>query len=127
MVRLSKLGRTWQDHLNSKGALSERMPIEGPRGAGNRRNGSGALMAKPGHAEYMREWRKTVKPLNERDAREAGFKAGVAACVKLIRERAGDRELTGYQTARLLESVVASESFEVRSRRELVKSLQPAS
>lgn len=82
-------------------------------------------MTKTERAEYMRDYRKTVKPMSERQAREEGFTAGVEACVKVIRERGGDRALTGYQTARLLEKLVTPESFEVRSRRELVKSLQP--
>jgi len=83
-------------------------------------------MTKAEQAEYMRKYRKTVKPMAEREARDEGFKAGVAACVRLIRERGADKALTGYQMARLLESVTGAEPYEVRKRREFVEGIQPA-
>ncbi len=83
-------------------------------------------MTKSERAEYMRGYRKTVKPMSEREARDEGFKAGVTACVKLIRERGADKALTGYQMARLLESVTGVEPFEVRKRREFVEGIQPS-
>jgi hypothetical protein len=86
-----------------------------------------ASMAEKSRAEYYRGYRKTVKPMNEREARDEGFRAGVEACVKVIRERGADKALTGYQMARLLERVTGQEPYEVTARRALVKNLQPAS
>jgi hypothetical protein len=44
-------------------------------------------MTKTERAAYMRGYRKTVEPLKEREARNEGFKAGVGACVKFVKNR----------------------------------------
>ncbi len=76
-------------------------------------------MAKESRAEYMRGYRKTVKPLNEREAREEGFKAGVEACVKALR-------LRGYhELAHRCELISQHESYELQQRRALLKALNP--
>lgn len=78
-------------------------------------------------AEYMREYRKNAKPRNERDSYNDGFAAGVARCVKFLREAIGDRAFTGYKTAFLMQKAVTNEeSFEVRERRKLIDSLSSA-
>ena len=76
-------------------------------------------MADSSRAEYYRGYRKTVKPMKEREARDEGFKAGVGACVKLVKDR-GD-----FQLAMRLERIANHESFETMQRRELIKSVSP--
>jgi len=83
-------------------------------------------MAKPSRAEYMRDYRKTIKPMEQREAYADGFRAGVMACVQTIKLRAGNGALTGYQTARLLETCVQLETWEEKQRKALIQSLQPA-
>jgi len=68
---------------------------------------------------YYRDYRKTVKPINEREAREEGFKAGVDACVKALRQR-GEHVL-----AHRLELINAHESYELQQQRKLVKAMSP--
>jgi hypothetical protein len=76
-------------------------------------------MPKPGHAEYMRGYRKTVKSISEREAREEGFRAGIAACVEVVRKR-GE-----HQLAHRLEMISHHESYELQQRRAFVKTMEP--
>lgn len=71
----------------------------------------------------MRDYRKTVKPRNERDARAEGRKEGVEACVRFLRQFIGDRAFTGHHAARLMEKAVGLPSGDVEGRRRLVQSL----
>jgi hypothetical protein len=77
-------------------------------------------MTKEDRAAYMRGYRKTVEPLKEREAREAGFKAGVMACVELVKKR-GE-----FQLAVRLARIAAHESFESEQRRAFVQTLNPS-
>jgi hypothetical protein len=77
-------------------------------------------MAEKSRAEYMRGYRKTVKPMNEREARNEGFKAGVMACVEVAKKR-GE-----FQLAVRLERIANHESFEVAQRRKFLETLSPS-
>lgn len=77
-------------------------------------------MAEKSRAEYYRGYRKTVKPLNERDAREAGFKAGVQACVD-VAKKSGE-----FQLAVKLQRLASFENPELNQRREFLKTLSPS-
>jgi hypothetical protein len=76
-------------------------------------------MTKAERAKYMQDYRKTVKPLNEREAREEGFKAGVAACVLALRLR-GEHVL-----AHRLELINTHESYELQQQRGLIRAISP--
>lgn len=76
-------------------------------------------MTKAERAQYMRGYRKTVEPLKERESRNEGFRAGVAACVKLVKDR-GD-----FQLAMRLERIGNHESFETTQRRAVIASMHP--
>ena len=75
-------------------------------------------------AEYHRERRRTIKPMNEREAQQEGFEAGVAACVAFLRQTLGDRAATGYQAAQLIDGGVRGvASGDLASRRLFLQSL----
>jgi hypothetical protein len=76
-------------------------------------------MAEKSRAEYYRGYRKTVKPLNEREARAEGFKAGVQACVDLAK-KAGE-----FQLAVRLQRIGDHENPELKIRRAFLETLNP--
>jgi len=79
---------------------------------------------KKSRAEYYRDYRAQTKSVAERDAYKQGFKAGVDACIKFLREFGGDRAFTGYRYALWIQQKVSGEElFVMRERRKLVESL----
>jgi hypothetical protein len=68
----------------------------------------------------MRGYRKTVEPLKEREAREAGFKAGVQACVDMTK-KSGE-----FQLAMRLQRLASFENPELNQRRAFLETLGPA-
>jgi len=76
-------------------------------------------MAEKSRAEYYRGYRKTVKPLNEREAYQEGFKAGVQACVDVAKKR-GE-----FQLAVRLQRIASFETPELTQRRDFLKTLGP--
>ena len=74
-------------------------------------------------AQYMRTYRKTVKPLNERDAHAEGRKEGVEACIRFLRQFIGDRAFTGHHAAHLMEKAVSGPTGDVVMRRRMIASM----
>lgn len=76
-------------------------------------------------AEYQRQYRKTVKPMNERKAKSEGVEEGLQKCIRYLREHIGNRALTGYQAAMMVErAMLETESFNVQARERLIDSMR---
>lgn len=76
-------------------------------------------------ADYMRDYRKTVKTIDLRGERQAGIREGIALVVTYLRETIAGKAFTGYQLAVTVErAMLASETPEVAQRRALVDSLR---
>lgn len=56
-------------------------------------------MSKPGHAEYMKRYRATVRPKRERAALQEGIAEGVTRCVLLLEKLYGEKSVTGFAAA----------------------------
>lgn len=59
-------------------------------------------MAKPGHAQYMRIYRKTVKIRAIRSAHQEGVNEGLRMACKFLSTIIGPMQMSGYDAARRL-------------------------
>ena len=84
----------------------------------------GRSLCKEHWAEYMREHRANSVTKREKEARVEGFRAGVEQCVVLLRKNYGERPMTGYQTARLLELQVSPDTPEYVQRQAFLATLR---
>lgn len=76
-------------------------------------------------AEYDRNYRATVKPRNERAARQEGMREAIARCVKYFRERVAGKSITGYQAALMIErAMIEEEPAESEARRRFIDSMR---
>ena len=76
-------------------------------------------------AEYQRNYRATVKPMNERKAHSEGFQAGLQRCISYLRQTIGGKALTGHQAALMIErSMLDGESNEIIARRQWIEALR---
>lgn len=77
------------------------------------------------YAEYMRNYRPAANLQKEKQHRGEGFRDGVAACVRYLREQFPGTALTGLQAARNIErNVLGGESGEQKQQREFIQSLR---
>ncbi len=81
---------------------------------------------KPSRAGYMRQYRATTRPMNEREAFAEGKSEGVESCTKFLREEIGQRAFSGYQLAQKIDkAMLAIEPSDVVRNREMVESMRP--
>ena len=73
--------------------------------------------------QYQRNYRKTIKPLKEREAKAEGYKEGVEACIRFLRQFIGDRAFTGHHSANLMRKAVSGPSGDIETRNRVILSL----
>ncbi len=81
--------------------------------------------SKQEQAEYMRNYRATVKPLSERKAENNGVRSGVDRCIRYLRESVGGKAITGYVAAMMIErAMIENEPAESEARRRFVEGMR---
>jgi hypothetical protein len=63
--------------------------------------------------------------MGERKAHEDGLREGIARVVKYLREKVGNRAITGYQCALMIErAMLETESNAVTARQQFIEALR---